>query len=105
MTETAGWMADCCRPWDLRRRVRRRRAPDPLVIALAGGGGKTTSMGVLAREVAGWGRRVLVTTSTHIGPAGDGENPGVEAENRAAGDLGTGGGGRRRGKAGAGRGG
>ena len=51
----------------LAEEVRRRRAPDPLVIALAGGGGKTTSMEVLAREAAGWGRRVLVTTSTHIG--------------------------------------
>lgn len=42
------------------------RAPYPGVIALVGGGGKTTTMGNLAREAAQAGRRALKVTSTHI---------------------------------------
>ena len=36
------------------------------VVALVGGGGKTTTMFVLARELAGRGRGVLATTTTRI---------------------------------------
>lgn len=38
-----------------------------MIISFAGGGGKTTSMFWLADELAGLGKRVMVTTSTHIG--------------------------------------
>lgn len=38
----------------------------PCVISIIGGGGKTTTMTVLARELAAQGKRVLVTTTTHI---------------------------------------
>lgn len=41
-------------------------APEPGVIALTGGGGKTTMMETLAREAAQAGRRALAATSTHI---------------------------------------
>ena len=44
-----------------------RKENDPFVLALVGGGGKTTVMAALAREVSAAGRRVLVETSTHIG--------------------------------------
>ena len=37
-----------------------------MVISFAGGGGKTSSMYCLADELAGRGKRVIVTTSTHI---------------------------------------
>lgn len=37
-----------------------------MVISFAGGGGKTSSMYCLADELAGWGKRIIVTTSTHI---------------------------------------
>lgn len=37
-----------------------------MIISFAGGGGKTTSMFWLADELAGLGKRVIVTTSTHI---------------------------------------
>ncbi len=42
------------------------RAPEPGVIALTGGGGKTTTMENLAAEAAQAGRRALAATSTHI---------------------------------------
>lgn len=38
----------------------------PFVIALVGGGGKTTLMNTIGRELAETDRRVLLTTSTHI---------------------------------------
>ena len=38
----------------------------PRIISFVGGGGKTTSMNQLAKELAARGFRVLVTTSTHI---------------------------------------
>lgn len=38
----------------------------PRIISLVGAGGKTTTMYRLADELAGQGKRVLVTTSTHI---------------------------------------
>ncbi len=41
-------------------------APKPGVIALTGGGGKTTMMETLAGEAAQAGRRALAATSTHI---------------------------------------
>lgn len=44
----------------------RSEAPSPYVIALVGGGGKTTVMGNLAKELEQAGKRVLVTTTTHI---------------------------------------
>lgn len=39
---------------------------EPEIIAFTGGGGKTTVMFSLAEELAGCGKRVIVTTSTHI---------------------------------------
>ena len=42
-----------------------------MVISLAGGGGKTSSMYCLADELADRGKRVIVTTSTHIQHPGD----------------------------------
>lgn len=39
----------------------------PRIISLVGGGGKTTTMYQLADELTELGRRVLVTTTTHIG--------------------------------------
>lgn len=45
----------------------------PRIISLVGGGGKTTSMGRLAEELAERGFRVLVTTTTHIGCPKDGQ--------------------------------
>ena len=38
------------------------------VIALVGGGGKTTTMYALAREAREAGKTVIVTTTTHILP-------------------------------------
>lgn len=43
------------------------------MIALTGSGGKTTTMYQLADELAEMGRRVLVTTSTHIAVPGTGQ--------------------------------
>lgn len=40
--------------------------PARAVIALVGAGGKTTTMYTLAHELAGQGRRVVTTTTTHI---------------------------------------
>lgn len=40
--------------------------PVPEVISLVGGGGKTSAMYELARELAGMGKRVIITTTTHI---------------------------------------
>ena len=40
----------------------------PGVTALVGAGGKTTALLTLAEELAGAGRRVIVTTTTHIFP-------------------------------------
>ncbi len=42
------------------------RPHSPFVIALVGGGGKTTLMNTIGRELAETDRRVLLTTSTHI---------------------------------------
>ncbi len=42
------------------------RPHSPFVIALVGGGGKTTLMNTIGRELAETGRRVFLTTSTHI---------------------------------------
>lgn len=39
---------------------------DPRIISLIGGGGKTSTMYRLAREYAALGKKVLLTTSTHI---------------------------------------
>ncbi len=39
----------------------------PLVISIVGGGGKTTAMFMLAREIKALGKKVLVTTTTNIG--------------------------------------
>lgn len=39
----------------------------PMIISLVGGGGKTSLMDQLAKELAAMGKRVVVTTSTHIG--------------------------------------
>lgn len=39
---------------------------EPMIVAFTGGGGKTTAMYCLADELAGQGKRVIVTTSTHI---------------------------------------
>ena len=39
---------------------------EPMTVAFTGGGGKTTAMFSLADELAGLGKRVIVTTSTHI---------------------------------------
>jgi probable selenium-dependent hydroxylase accessory protein YqeC len=44
-----------------------RIKPDAHVIALAGGGGKTTSLYGLSRESAAAGRRTVLMTTTHIG--------------------------------------
>lgn len=41
--------------------------PEKRVIALAGGGGKTTSLYALARESAAAGKRTVLMTTTHIG--------------------------------------
>ena len=38
------------------------------VVSLVGGGGKTATMYLLAHELAGQGRRVIVTTTTNIMP-------------------------------------
>ena len=40
---------------------------NPAVISLVGGGGKTTTMFALAEHYCRLGKRVLVTTTTHIG--------------------------------------
>lgn len=45
------------------------------VIALAGGGGKTSLMYALARAFAGAGHRVVTTTTTRIYPPRDDESP------------------------------
>lgn len=45
----------------------------PRIISLVGGGGKTTTMYQLADELAEQGRRVLVTTTTHIGEPAAGQ--------------------------------
>ena len=37
-----------------------------MILAFTGGGGKTTAMFSLADELAAQGKRVIVTTSTHI---------------------------------------
>lgn len=42
------------------------RLSAPALVALVGAGGKTTTMYTLARELAGQGRRVVTTTTTHI---------------------------------------
>lgn len=47
----------------------------PAVISLVGAGGKTTTMYQLADELAEQGKRVLVTTTTHIQCPGEGEGP------------------------------
>ena len=39
---------------------------DPNIISLVGGGGKTTTMFGLAERFAAEGKKVLVTTTTHI---------------------------------------
>ncbi len=39
---------------------------EPMILAFTGGGGKTTSMYCLADELSAQGKRVIVTTSTHI---------------------------------------
>ena len=39
---------------------------EPMIVAFTGGGGKTTSMYCLADELSAQGKRVIVTTSTHI---------------------------------------
>ena len=46
--------------------VLRLTLEEPVIIAFTGGGGKTTAMFCLADELAGQGKRVIVTTSTHI---------------------------------------
>ncbi len=46
------------------------------VVAFVGGGGKTTAMFQLARELAAQGKRVLVTTTTRLGPE-QAEWPGI----------------------------
>lgn len=45
----------------------------PQIISLVGGGGKTTTMYQLADELAELGRRVLITTTTHIGEPKEGQ--------------------------------
>ena len=40
----------------------------PDVVSFVGGGGKTTTMFRLAYELAQQGKRVVTTTTTHIGP-------------------------------------
>lgn len=45
----------------------------PRIISLVGGGGKTTTMYQLADELAELGKRVLVTTTTHIGEPKSGQ--------------------------------
>lgn len=42
------------------------RRPGPVRVAIVGSGGKTSTLFVLARRHAAAGRRVLVTTTTHI---------------------------------------
>lgn len=54
------------------------------VIALAGGGGKTSLMWALARAFAGQGRRVLTTTTTRIRPPGRDESPALVLLEREA---------------------
>nr|WP_314458907.1 selenium cofactor biosynthesis protein YqeC [uncultured Clostridium sp.] len=39
---------------------------EPMIVAFTGSGGKTTAMFSIADELAGQGKRVIVTTSTHI---------------------------------------
>ena len=64
------------RPPDRKEKNRHMRLWDKLgldmdrhrVIALVGGGGKTTTMYALAREAREAGKTVIVTTTTHILP-------------------------------------
>ncbi len=49
------------------------RLSAPALVALVGAGGKTTTMYTLARELAGQGRRVVTTTTTHIASPQPGE--------------------------------
>lgn len=50
----------------LRTAIEKSTGPLPKMIAVVGGGGKTTTCFTLAKELANEGRRVLVTTTTHI---------------------------------------
>lgn len=45
----------------------------PRIVSLVGGGGKTTTMNRLAKELAEKGFRVLITTTTHIGCPAEGQ--------------------------------
>jgi molybdenum cofactor cytidylyltransferase len=60
----------------------------PQVVALVGSGGKTSLMYALAHELAGAGRRVAITTTTHILPPQDGqaEGPWLWGEGLPAGE-------------------
>ncbi|WP_169725348.1 selenium cofactor biosynthesis protein YqeC [Fundidesulfovibrio putealis] len=48
--------------------VREMLLPDERVVAFVGAGGKTSLIYSLARQLSGWGQRVLVTTTTKMMP-------------------------------------
>ncbi|MFP5222446.1 MAG: selenium cofactor biosynthesis protein YqeC [Acidobacteriota bacterium] len=48
--------------------VREMLLPDERIVAFVGAGGKTSLIYVLARQLSGWGKRVLVTTTTRMMP-------------------------------------
>lgn len=48
--------------------VREMLLPDERIVAFVGAGGKTSLIYALARQLSGWGQRVLVTTTTKMMP-------------------------------------
>jgi molybdenum cofactor cytidylyltransferase len=64
----------CSEPMDLRRALRIKPRE---VVAIVGGGGKTTLLYGLARETVAAGGRVIVTGTTRFTPPADGQMPTV----------------------------
>lgn len=50
------------------RPLRELLLPDERIVAFVGAGGKTSLIYAIARQLSGWGQRVLVTTTTRMMP-------------------------------------